>query len=407
MGKKILQLYLAKNDVPNSEACATLDLPASPWELQDALDRVRLRPGEELYLQVDKFYELYHVGLQIADEDYSLLEWNTLAEALASLDEYQELAFCGLLQIEIKRRVQDNSGVITIQDLCDMAASVECCHVVPNVITDEQLGRFYVENDFLPELTDIPDSVFEWLDFAKIGKQMRQDEGGVFNQVGLRGPMGYIVRSEELRKAPPCPKGLPQRPDYLFRLTLGLHPDMGDDRTAVLVLPASEEKLTAVQEQLGTLKWENTVVLDYDGILPNAAFFADLPMELDAFNELAAAVRDMPLPEKQIPKLKALLEHFNVREIGEAMSLVAHIDDYVLTPAISSPQEHAIGWLYGLTEDRFADLVIAHADLYRLGNAIIQEDHAALTPYGLLNRTDYEPMLSPIQQKQGSEMTMQ
>ena len=50
MGKKILQLYLAKNDVPNSEACATLDLPASPWELQDALDRVRLRPGEELYL---------------------------------------------------------------------------------------------------------------------------------------------------------------------------------------------------------------------------------------------------------------------------------------------------------------------------------------------------------------------
>lgn len=397
MGKKILQLYLAKKDVPNSEACATLDLPASPWELQDALDRVRLQPGEELYLQVDKFYELYHTGLQIADQDYSLLEWNTLATALASLDEYQELAFCGLLQIEIKRKMKENAGTFTLQDLCDLAASEECCHVIPNVITDEQLGRFYAENDFLPELTELPDSVFELLDFAKIGQQMRHGENGVFDQVGLRGRMGYIVQSEELRKAPPCPKGLPRRPDYLFRLTLGLHSDIGDDRTAVLVLPASEAELTAAQEQLGTLKLENTVVLDYDGILPNAAFFADLLMELDAFNELAAAVRNMPSPEKQIPKLKALLEHFKVEEIGKAMSLVAHIDDYVLTPAISSPQEHAIGWLYSLTEDRFADLLIAHADLYRLGNAIIQEDNAALTSYGLLNRTDYEPMLESVQ----------
>ena len=147
------------------------------------------------------------------------------------------------------------------------------------------------------------------------------------------------------------------------------------------------------------------MLTDYDGIIPYVGEFADLPSELERFNAFTKIVRD--IPKEQIPKLKALLEHFEVKNLGEVMSLAEHMEDYVLTPSISSPQEHAIGWLYGLTEDRFADLVIAHADLYRLGNAIIQEDNAALTSYGLLNRTDYEPMLSPIQQKQGSEMTMQ
>ena len=405
MDKKILQLYLAKNDVPNSEACATLDLPASPWELQDALDRVRLRPGEELYLQIDRFYDFYPVELQVEGQDYSLLEWNTLAKALALMDEQQALSFYGLLQIETKRRMKENAGAFTLQDLCDLAASEECCHVVPNVITDEQLGRFYAENDFLPELTDIPDNIFEWLDFAKIGKLMRCGENGVFDQVGLHGPMGYIVRSEDLRKAPPCPKGLPQRPDYLFHLTLGLDPDLGKERTVTLELPATDAELQTAKEQLGIARWDEAMLTDYDGIIPYVGEIADLPSELERFNAFTKIVRD--IPKEQIPKLKALLEHFEVKNLGEVMSLAEHMEDYVLTPSISSPQEHAIGWLYGLTEDRFADLVIAHADLYRLGNAIIQEDNAALTSYGLLNRTDYEPMLSPIQQKQGSEMTMQ
>lgn len=38
MGKKIFGIYLAKLDLPNSEAHARLELPASPWELWDALD---------------------------------------------------------------------------------------------------------------------------------------------------------------------------------------------------------------------------------------------------------------------------------------------------------------------------------------------------------------------------------
>jgi len=100
--------------------------------------------------------------------------------------------------------------------------------------------------------------------------------------------------------------------------------------------------LRNAQKQLGADGWEGVVVLDYDGIIPQAAEFADLPMELDAFNDFAESVKAMPSREKQLPKLKALLEHFGVTDLAAAAGLVEHIGDYILTPEISSPQEAAI-----------------------------------------------------------------
>lgn len=55
MDKKIFQVYLAKADVPNNDAYATLDLPASPWEVVDALDKVRLNEGEKLYMEIEDY----------------------------------------------------------------------------------------------------------------------------------------------------------------------------------------------------------------------------------------------------------------------------------------------------------------------------------------------------------------
>ena len=244
---------------------------------------------------------------------------------------------------------------------------------------DAALGRFYAENDFIPELDGVSDAVFKMLDFAGIGRMMRHGENGVF--VGSL----YVLRDGELTAAPPCAKELPPKPNYLFRLTLGLHPDLNDTRTVTLDLPATEAELSAAQEQLGTLEWENTVVLNYDGILPNAASFADLPSELEAFNEFAKAVRDIPFPEKQLPKLKALLKQFEVQDIATAISLTECLDDYVLTPEISSPQETAIDQLHFMTDDHSVELLISHVNLYTYGCDLIREDNAVLSPYGLLH----------------------
>ena len=401
MAKKVFAMYLAKEGNPNSDAYAKLDLPASPLEVVDALDKVRLNEGEQLYMEIEDYYAFEYLAPHLDGLEISLNELNDLAALLSALDEVQEVAFDGFLRMEVQNKVDTNGGIITLQDLRDLAVSAktDCYHVV-DAADDAQLGRFYAENDFIPELDGISDEVFEMLDFAGIGRMMRCSENGVF--VGSRS----VLRDGELTTAPPVQKTLPEKPGYLFRLTLGLRPDFGGNRTAVLDLPASEEALAAAQEQLGTPNWENTVVLNYDGILPNAAFFADLPMEIEAFNEFAAAVRDMPSPEKQLPKLKALLKQFEVQDIETAMGLTEHLDDYVLTPEISSPQETAIDQLHFMTDDHSVELLLSHVNLYAYGCDLIREDNAVLSPYGLLHRADYQPMLTPVQKASEANMTM-
>ena len=399
MAKKVFAMYLAKEGNPNSDACAKLDLPASPWELWDALEKVRLQTDDILYMEIEGYDAFEYLSPHLDGLDISLNELNDLAALLSALDEVQEAAFEGLFSMEVQRKVNANGGVITLQDLRDLAVSAktDCYHVV-EAADDAQLGRFYAENDFVPELEGISDAVFEMLDFAKIGKALRTGEGGVY----VSGC--YVVLGGELTTAPPCPKELPEKPGYLFRLTLGLCPDFGGDRTAVLDLPASEEALAAAQEQLGTLNWENTVVLNYDGIVPNVATFADLPMELEEFNAFTKAARD--IPRFEVPKLKALLEQFEVQDIETAIGLTEHLADYVLAPEISSAQETAIDHLRFMTDDHSAELLLSHVNLYAYGCDLIKEDNATLSPYGLLHRADYQPMLSPMQETQKMEMKM-
>ena len=399
MGKKIFEVYLAKEGVPNNEAYAKLDLPASPWELWDAMEKVRLKDGEALYMEIDDYYAFEYLAPHLEELDISLNELNDLAARLATLDEVQGIAFEGLFSMEVQKKVNANGGIITMQDMRDLAVSAktDCYHVV-DAADDAQLGRFYAENEFIPELDGVSNEVFEMLDFAGIGRMMRCSENGVFVD------SLYVLRDGELTTAPPVQKALPGKPGYLFRLTLGLHPDIGDVRTVTLDLPAAEAELLDAQEQLGTLNWENTVVLNYDGILPNAAFFVDLPMELEEFNAFTKAARD--IPRSEVPKLKALLEQFEVRDIETALFLTEHLADYVLTPDLSSPQETAIDHLRFMTDDHSAELLLSHVNLYAYGCDLIREDNAVLSPYGLLHRADYQPMLSPMQETQKMEMKM-
>ncbi len=401
MAKKVFAMYLAKEGNPNSDAYAKLDLPASPWELWDALDKVRLQTDDILYMEIEDYYAFEHLAPHLDGLEISLNELNDLAELLSALDEVQEVAFDGFLRMEVQNKVNTNGGVITLQDLRDLAVSAktDCYHVV-DAADDAALGRFYAENDFIPELDSVSNEVFEMLDFAGIGRMMRCSENGVFvNSL-------YVLRDGELTTAPPVQKTLPEKPGYLFRLTLGLHPDIGDARTVTLDLPAAEAELLDAQEQLGVEGWEGVTVIDYDGIIPYAAEFTDLPMELKEFNALAAAVQDMPSPEKQLPKLKALLGQFEVQDIETAMGLTEHLDDYVLTPEISSPQETAIDQLHFMTDDHSVELLLSYVNLYAYGCDLIREDNAVLAPYGLLHRADYQPMLSPVQKASEANMAM-
>ena len=51
MDEKLFSVYLTSTDY-SKLAYAKLELPASPWELLDALDKARLPEGDSLYLEI-------------------------------------------------------------------------------------------------------------------------------------------------------------------------------------------------------------------------------------------------------------------------------------------------------------------------------------------------------------------
>ena len=195
MGKKILRVYLAKNDTPYSAAYAKLELPASPWEVWDAMEKVRLQTDDILYMEIEDYFAFEYLSPHLDGLDISLNELNDLAAQLAALDEVQEIAFEGMFSIEVQRKVNANGGVITLQDLRDLAVSAktDCYHVV-DAADDAQLGRFYAENDFIPELDGVSDledpNGFRLTDAESLALQT---ENQAFEQ-----PMKYEIELTEL-----------------------------------------------------------------------------------------------------------------------------------------------------------------------------------------------------------------
>ena len=125
MGKRILRLYLAKNDTPYSAAYAKLELPASPWELWDAMEKVRLQTDDILYMEIEDYFAFEYLSPHLDGLDISLNELNDLAAQLAALDEVQGIAFEGMFSIAVQRKVTANGGIITLQDLRDLAVSAK------------------------------------------------------------------------------------------------------------------------------------------------------------------------------------------------------------------------------------------------------------------------------------------
>lgn len=58
-------------------------------------------------------------------------------------------------------------------------------------------------------------------------------------------------------------------------------------------LPATEEELNAALGALDAPSWEEVIIVDYDGAIPNLEDAVDCFFGIDQLNELAAAVKQV------------------------------------------------------------------------------------------------------------------
>lgn len=197
--RKVFEVELASED-----RCTELTLPAAPYALLDALEKLDLADGEAPRWEILRMPSCGHLSPYL-DHGGTLPELNALTQRLSELGETELHIMEGLIRME-----QPQPGItpIPLSRLIDMAYSTDCCHLVEGVVTDVQLGRFCAENGFVPEAEGLSDKAFELLDFTKIGRDSREAEGGAFT----RG--GYIQRREELKQVHKTLDLTLKKPDY-------------------------------------------------------------------------------------------------------------------------------------------------------------------------------------------------
>lgn len=378
MSEKVFGVYLAKED-PENDAYAKLDLPAQPWELLDALDRLHLQEGDRLYLEIDDYYDFEELATVLRDQEDSLAELNDLAERLTRLNDVQCTALQGLIQMETAK----DGGEISVSRLRDLTQSADCCHVVPEALNDSQLGRFYAENGFVPEVERISDTVFELLDFTAIGLRARKEEGGVFTR------KGYVLQNSDLKQAPSV-AGEIEEPDYMVLLEVARRQGDGpgeDSAGPILVkLPAASEELEAVAERLNVTSTQKLWWRCIDCVIPEMRGAVSSASEIKDANRFAQTVAAMPQEQRKV--YKAVLEGLQCNNLTAAIAQANTLNAYTLNEELYSPSEFAKEKIRSIMDETMVDQVLTNLNLYRYGETLMESEHCIQTGYGLLQRRD-------------------
>ena len=394
--RKVCEVYLVSNSA-SDERGVELTFPVGQYEMMDAFEQIHTKSPGDVYWQVDEFYCFDYIAPHL-DESMSIFEFNSLTEQLSKLDERQETALEGLLQMQVNKHMQENSGPITAQELMMLASNVDRCQVLADVNTDEALGKFYVENGFREDLDALPDSAYALLDYAKIGKQMRESEAGAFT------PHGYVVRAEELEPLPDCE---PQRElSYMIRLTLMNHEN--EQRAAVLDLPATEQRLLEVQNELDAPEWFDAQFTGCDAIVPRLNTLLTDVEDLPRINELAQSLQELKA-SGQLTKFKAVVGATQCETLEDVFDRLEKLSQYCFETKICDKDALVRDELEFALGGKDADLIYKHLNREAYAEDVLKQYGAELTPYGMVNREDFGPLHEPIseqQQEQSQEPQM-
>ena len=385
--RKVCEVYLVSS-ASSDERGVELTFPVSQYEMMDAFEQIHTKSPGDVYWQVDEFYCFDYLAPHL-DESMSIFEFHSLTERLSKLDSYQETALEGLLQMQVNKHMQENGGIITVPELMMLAHNVDHCHVLADVHTDTELGKFCADNDFLPELTALPDSVYALLDYAKIGKQMRESEAGTFT------PHGYVVRTEELQ---PLPDYEPQREiNYMIRLTLMNHEN--ERKTAVLDLPATEQRLLEVQKELDAPEWFDAQFTGCDAIAPQLNTMLTDVEDLPRINELAQALQELKA-SGQLTKFKAVVSATQCETLDDVFDRLEKLPQYCFETKIRDKDALVRDELEFVLGGKDADLIYKHLNREAYAEDVLKQYGAEITPYGMVNRADFGPLHEPISEQQ-------
>ncbi|OCN03306.1 hypothetical protein A7X67_13205 [Clostridium sp. W14A] len=378
---EIMELEISRPGSFGAETAATLVLPATPYEILDALDKARVTGDRVIYSIEITSCKLDYLP-QFLRPSTNLYELKHLVQRLASMSKWELDCYEGMVMMDA---VQTDYAPIAVERLINMTYSLKSCNIAYEAYDNESLGKFYADNGFVPQLDSLPDEIYGWLDYVKIGKEMHDGEGGVFTS------SGYVVQNGEILQVYQSGEAIPkEKPDYtvLLKVTKGCFndPEYDNDLVTFMKLPIDEDDIYRVAEEVAAASPKECAFTAVDCAIPLLTEKITDALEdgnMDAVRELSIQLKRLG-DEGGIPTCKAMLESAPKDiSLEDALDLAYQAGEFRLLREITSPQDYAQEVLsrcdIPLKEDLFQS-----QNLYRYGEKLMEHNKAAATDYGIL-----------------------
>lgn len=359
----------------DGEKVTYVTLPANRNEVIDAMDREKI--FGETFLRITECDEVPELAGYEFKEEPTLEELNFLAKRLDEFSADKEdftsiIAYRALLK----------RGFGTIGEAINRTYNLQTIPVYPckNVYA---YGEIVLENEMLEGLEDIPDELYDLLDPDKVGRAMMEREGGVF--IG-----GYYAIPDSYEPALVYDEELPERMEnWIFRLEITGNPaeneDVSEKVSEVLTLPADEEYMRQLAENVGEKHIDECVYVGFESAIPQISEVCFESMEnIYELNDIAR--RYSELSREDAAKFKAVLEHEVWRGWDKINAILNDLDCYEFDGTINYVSEFGEKYLSEMLPPDFDRSLLKGACTAEFAEKIIAANECAFTEYGVVSK---------------------
>lgn len=358
---------------------APLQLPATEFEIKDALCRARISENGQTY----RISECVVYDKDIVEEyltrnyETDLEELNYLAKVMSRFDKHEHELFKGYMAMK-------GPFVLSVKDLINAAYNLHCCDLTYDIDGDEMLGKYYADNGMLEWLGDAHKKVWENLDYTKIGREIREKENGIYTE------SGYFVFNPNEYSVVYDGGEFPEKfidDGYIFKLLIARSETGRAADGRWLSLPASKERKANFARDLGAESLDECILLAVQSIECNMPMCITGLSQIGMLNSLAHRMRDMS-KSGEFAKFMAVLEGVGYSNLEEAVNLANTLQEYELYEKPSTVIEFAKDWLGRTYKDVLPESVLQHINFATYAEELIGEHKLALSEYGIVKHID-------------------
>lgn len=383
----LIEMSAENEDDASKQYAADIYLPASLYEIDDAVDKCRgyLVKTNMMPLNISEC-ESVPLLSEVHFDTVTIYELNFLAKQISGFDNTQLAAYNALLPLVVGENYEDE--LISIKDVINLTYCVDDYSVASNIFNDTELGEMLIDNGMVEDIENLSDEMIEFLDAEKIGEAHRMSENGVYVNGCYISREGFELK--EVFNGENLPDNAFDR--YLFRFDIA---DNGAFQNWITV-PFFE----STEQLLNSINAKEFHLVNFESAIPQIVKYSDdgynriTVDELQTINEFAK--KFIVLDEIQSIKFKAALFYEGINTLDDLDEI-----EYVLNNAHSYnlkyfnvySSDFAKDYLSRYLDDSFSEEYLDLINTQALGDRLLDEFEGKYTPYGILLKGSNEQIL--------------